>query len=255
MTPERISHLLFGGLAVGLLLSSVAEASICFMAYQIADSNLQPYLLQNFLDLSQSRAVASADFKTWIYFDSDTGTPPPGLLDANGVAVSSTFTGSRYITYDRSLGAMKIDTQLSGEQNSDSPDVIQAFLEHALADCVANDYTSFMAVFSSHGGGLAGFGEDDHKRRQLMQTNHKIVQAIRGALNNTAGAPSKLDVLGFDACSMQALGAADDYSEVAKYIVASEAVEPGHGMFYHLIVLFLFFIFNVVVLCSSQFLI
>lgn len=40
-----------------------------------------------------------------------------------------------------------------------------------------------------------------------------------------------LDVIGFDACLMQAVGAADDYKGVAKYILASEAVEPGHGTY------------------------
>ena len=48
---------------------------------------------------------------------------------------------------------------------------------------------------------------------------------------DAAGGPSKLQVLGFDACLMQAVGAADDYFDVADYILASEAVEPGHGKF------------------------
>ena len=65
--------------------------------------------------------------------------------------------------------------------------------------------------------------------RDLLASNQNIASGIRNALDNTDGAPAKLEVIGFDACLMQGVGAADDYMEVAEYILASEAVEPGHG--------------------------
>jgi Clostripain family len=81
------------------------------------------------------------------------------------------------------------------------------------------------------GGGFAGYGGDENTaRRQLLQTNANIATAIRSSLD-AAGFPGKLQVLGFDACLMQAVGAADDYAQIADYIMASEAVEPGHGKF------------------------
>ena len=43
------------------------------------------------------------------------------------------------------------------------------------------------------------------------------------------GNASKVQVVGFDACLMSALGAADDFMAVADNLLASEAVEPGHG--------------------------
>ena len=100
-----------------------------------------------------------------------------------------------------------------------------------MLDCLSNGYDSLMAVFSSHGGGFAGFGGDENIRRKLLQTNANVASGIRSALDNTDGAPNKLDVLGFDSCLMQSVGSADDYKDIAKYILASEAVEPGHGKF------------------------
>jgi Clostripain family len=83
------------------------------------------------------------------------------------------------------------------------------------------------------GGGFAGFGGDENapevRHRKLLQTNQAIATAVRAALDSNPGGPTKLEVLGFDACLMQSLGAADDYQPVADYILASEAVEPGHG--------------------------
>jgi len=52
-----------------------------------------------------------------------------------------------------------------------------------------------------------------------MQTNQLIVSAIGGALDAVADAPDKLDVLGFDACLMSSVEAADDYTGVATNFV------------------------------------
>lgn len=71
-----------------------------------------------------------------------------------------------------------------------------------------------------------------HQYRDLLATNKDIASGIRSALDSAAGGV-KLEVLGFDACLMQAVGAADDYVGVADYILASEAVEPGHGWAYN----------------------
>ena len=138
------------------------------------------------------------------------------------------------MTYDPGFAQFKVDTVLPGEQNSDGVSTIQSFLEHALADCISNGHNSLMAVFSSHAGGFAGYGGDENngQRRHMLQTNDQIATAVKNALLNTPGAPEKLEVIGFDACNMQALEAADDYTKVAQYMVASEGLEPGHGWSY-----------------------
>lgn len=206
----------------------------------MADNNLQYYIRQDYQELVQSPVIAKTDeLRVWVYFDAlnqGGGTLLPDTVDENGAEVTEDFTGSRYMKYDGTIGKMRIEQQFVPEQNSDTPDSIQAFAERAMADCLADDYNSLMMVFASHGGGFAGFGGDENARkllsmshRNLLASNQAIASGIREALSNTDGAPEKLEVLGFDACLMQAVGAADDYMEVADYILASEAVEPGHG--------------------------
>ena len=59
--------------------------------------------------------------------------------------------------------------------------------------------------------------------------NSNVYTAIQGALSSVSGAPPMLDVLGFDACLMQSMDALDDYANLTKYYIASEATEPAHG--------------------------
>jgi len=221
------------------------------MMYQMADNNLQYYIRQDYEELTKSRLLVKTDeIRVWVYFDAlndDGGTVLPNTLTASGAAVSAKFSGSRYVTYDGQMGKMRIDKEFPTEQNSDGSAPVQAFLEYALADCLADGFDSLMASFASHGGGFAGFGGDENTERlrrrlrasnattagrALLTSNTDIALAIQNALSNTDGAPDKLDVLGFDACLMQGVGAADDYLGVTKYILASEAVEPGHGWAY-----------------------
>lgn len=64
-----------------------------------------------------------------------------------------------------------------------------------------------------------------------MQTNQDLNSAIDSALRSVPGAPQLLDVLGFDACLMSSFTSLDDFHNITKYFLASEAVEPGHGKY------------------------
>lgn len=221
--------ILLGVLAMGA--AGPAYAKTCFMVYQLADNTLEAFINHDYGEISRSPAVHDTNnVRTWVYYDANKGIPLTDTVDANGNSVSNThFTGSRYMTYDGSIDKMRVDKELSGEQNSDSPGVVQSFLTYALTDCLADGYDSLFAVFSGHGGGFAGYGQDEHTGRKLLDTDAHLAGAIRSALSSVQGAPNKLEVIGFDACMMQAVGAADDFSSIANYILASEAVEPGTG--------------------------
>ena len=71
------------------------------------------------------------------------------------------------------------------------------------------------------------------QQRRISQANSNLAAAISFALESVDGAPAKLDVIGFDACLMQALGALEEYHTLTKYYLASEAVEPGTGWSYY----------------------
>ena len=163
------------------------------------------------------------------------GSSAPAVIQAAcprtcGVCSGTKFHGSRYITYDHSLSKLIVHTRLSGEQNSDTTSVLQAFLTTAFTDCVTKGSDEFMLVFSSHGTGYAGFGGDDNvARRRLLNSNANIATGISAALTAANVPGSKLDVLGFDACLMASYAAVAAYADLASYYIASEAVEPGSG--------------------------
>jgi hypothetical protein len=227
-------HLLLGALAAATYAPAV-DAKICLMLYQMADNNLEYYLRQDNAELTSSQVINNDNLRTWVYYDglNSGGNALPRSYDSNGNALTSRFTGSRYYTWDKSVGnggGLRMDVELSGEINSDQPATITNFMTHAMADCIDEGYEDLFAVFSSHGGGFAGYGGDENTRhRHLLQTNANLAGAIRSALDTTFDDSKKLSVIGFDACLMNAVGAADDFTSVADNLLASEAVEPGHG--------------------------
>jgi Clostripain family len=215
-----------------------------FLLYlPFTDNNLESFMRHDLFELTKSPAVQDPSITTWVYFDArNLGTaedilePIEGVYNADGTALTDKFEGSRYFTYDHSQAKMVIETILADEQNSDNPATLSAFVQHALTDCVAKGTPEYMMILSSHGGGYAGFGADDHERRRLFrgrtlsyQSNLSILTALQDSLAAVAGAPAQLDVLGFDACLMQSADALDEYREIAKYYMASEATEPAHG--------------------------
>lgn len=208
--------------------------------------------------MTNSPAVQDAEnMVTWIYFDGGNHTyncggepcridfPVENIFNADGTEITEKYEGARYLTWDANLGRMVVDTELP-EQDSDIGSTVQTFLEYALPDCVAKGTTEYMLVFSSHGGGYAGFGGDDNEVRRFLaakgslkdledtkltvqptslqrflgyQSNLSIRAAILAALGNTPGAPAILDVLGFDACLMSSVGALDEFKDITRYYV------------------------------------
>ncbi|CAB9526338.1 peptidase C11, clostripain [Seminavis robusta] len=208
--------------------------NVCLVVTMHADSNLEYWLRQDYKELSLSAAVRSPNIRTWVYYDSGQGGEGlPNTVDADGITTTgATFVGSRYVTFDRSIWTMREEVRLPKEQDSSNATTIQSFLEYALGDCLANGFDDLMMVFSGSSGGAAGFGSDDNGPVVgRLLPNSKLAFAIQSSLANTGG-PDKLQVLGFDSVLMGALGAADDYLNVAEYLLASQSVTPGHGWAY-----------------------
>src|SRR5690606_2318191 len=73
-----------------------------------------------------------------------------------------------------------------------------------------------------HGGAWAGYGKPDDPAGMS-------VPEIAGAF---AGSGLAVDLVGFDACLMANLEVASVLKPHARYLVASEELEPGHGWNY-----------------------
>lgn len=114
-----------------------------------------------------------------------------------------------------------------GARNMGSPATLEDFITWSVENYPAKKY---VLLFWDHGGGAVyGFGNDENYPQQPSLTVDEIKQALAQACqkNNI-----RLELVGFDACLMANLETADAISKYAKYLVASEEVEPAHGWDY-----------------------
>jgi hypothetical protein len=200
---------------------------------------LESFIRQDNYELTQSQVVRLESVTTWVYYDHRSNAhrkdPLPNVVNDDG-SPARTTTRSQYMKWQNDLDAFVIRQVFAYEHNGDDPETVYDFFETAMEDCLETGATEFFVEFSSHAAGFLGFGGDEdpdrNRRRSLTQSNADLVGALSRVLQEVPGAPEKFDVIGFDACLMQAVGAADDYRDIARYILASEAVEPGHGWAY-----------------------
>jgi len=84
-------------------------------------------------------------------------------------------------------------------------------------------------ILWNHGAGpVNGYGHDE-----LFEGDSLHLEELEGALKDAKAITKKnFEVLGFDACLMASVEVADIVKDYAKYLVASEELEPGHGWNY-----------------------
>ena len=109
--------------------------------------------------------------------------------------------------------------------NMGEADTLLNFLDYAYANYPAERYG---LIFWDHGGGpLYGFGSDE-----LYGYDGLSIWELQAALEYSPFAEEKLEFVGFDACLMASIEVAAMLSDYAKYLIASEEVEPGSGWDY-----------------------
>ena len=97
---------------------------------------------------------------------------------------------------------------------------LELFLEY-----LRDGYESFDLRFLTlwdHGGSYLGFGNDSNFGGDPL-----FLDEIERAFRNSRSEP--FDLVGFDACVMATVEVAEVIAPNADYMVASEALEPGHG--------------------------
>lgn len=105
-----------------------------------------------------------------------------------------------------------------------NPDTLANFLNYGYKNFKASKYS---LILWDHGGGpIYGYGQDENYVGSL--TLAKLSQAF----DNSPFKNKKLEMIGFDACLMSSVEVANSVSKYAKYMVASQEVEPGYGWDY-----------------------
>lgn len=137
--------------------------------------------------------------------------------------------------------------QTLDEQNMGDPQVLEDFIEWALANYEADHY---ILVIWNHGDGwrleqqkiaerettlraegavtslgMKGISQDETDGNDVLYM-HEVGQALEGAYDDTN---QTLDIVGFDACLMGMIEVAYEIRDYADFMVGSEETEPADG--------------------------
>jgi hypothetical protein len=190
-----------------------AGGSWTVLVYMLGDNNLE--------------AVLAGDLEEMVSLPSDEDLTIVAMVDR-----SADFTDREIVNLPNweTTKVVRIEpnslTELSdeGELNLGDPAVLTDFVVEGIGRNPADHY----AVILWNHGSPSGIGGDE-SHFDLLETP-EIASALRAALDQT-GVP-RLDFIGFDACLMGALDVAVLMAPVAKYMIASEELEPGTGWDY-----------------------
>lgn len=112
-------------------------------------------------------------------------------------------------------------------KNMGNPQTLEDFLGFCKDNYPADHK---MMLFWDHGAGCFGYGVDETFGGDTL-TLDEMHQAFSNVYPLNEG-KQPFELIGFDACLMAALEVGDTFSDVAKYMVASEELEPGIGWDY-----------------------
>ena len=113
-------------------------------------------------------------------------------------------------------------------KNMGDPQTLEEFLTFC-RDRYPADHK--MALFWNHGAGCFGYGTDEIFAGDLL-TLDEMHQAFSNVYDLSKEEPP-FELIGFDACLMASMEVGHTFADIAKYMVASEEVEPGTGWDYH----------------------
>lgn len=130
----------------------------------------------------------------------------------------------RYV-YDSS-GLKQVDSQ--PQSNMGEAETLADFLGFCKKNYPAD---KTMVLFWNHGGGSvagAAFGENYRNDSLNLGEFYEAFNEVYELSNDDP----PIDIIGFDACLMATVDVAFTFCDVAKYLVASEEMEPGNGWDY-----------------------
>ena len=168
------------------------------------------------------------------------------LPDSEAVEVIVAFGGARTDGWRgmkfASMSQLATDVQDSEFGNETGPDayLYQADGAHMgdesslklFLDYLRDGYVNFdqrFLTFWDHGNSYIGFGNDTNFNGDAL-----LLDEIERAFQRSQ--PGSFDLIGFDACLMASVEVAKVIEPHAKYMIASEALEPGHGWLWNAVI-------------------
>lgn len=193
----------------------VAPDSWTIMTYSIADTNLEPFMMEDLEELGEVGTRPGLNLVALV--DRAEGYTEVPLLEIPD------WEGAKLIEVGRGDATVLADY---GALNTGDPAVLQAFIRESIRAYPAANYG---LVISDHGASWPGVGGDESHDHDVL-TLSELDEAIGGAIAETG--IGKLDLVGFDACLMATYEVASTMAPHADILVASQELEPGHGWDY-----------------------
>jgi len=196
--------------------------------------------------------AAERDWTLLVYIDGDNNLEPFALLDLN--EMEAAYPGQNLevlVLLDRAEGYSKDLGDWTGtrlyrvrrddsnelgsellqelpEANMGDPATLRQFLVDGIRAYPAKHYG---LILWDHGGGWSNHVNDEDAPGAEGDYDYLTLAELRGAVEQAlqATAVARLDLVGFDMCLMGQLEVAYELAEVARFMVASQALEPGDG--------------------------
>ena len=147
------------------------------------------------------------------------GARTDGWRGMKFASISQLTTDAQDMEFGNETGSNAYLYQADGAHMGDESS-LKLFLDY-LRDGYANFDQRFL-TFWDHGNSYKGFGDDTNFNGDAL-----LLDEIERAFQRSQ--PGRFDLIGFDACLMATVEVAKVIEPHAKYIIASEALEPGHG--------------------------
>ena len=211
-----IALLALGG-GVQAAAAQAAPAAWTVMIYLAADNDLEAPQMQ---DLREMLKVGStAQVKVVVL--ADRHPQGDGKYTNSSVANLPDWTSAKLLYVEPGRLRELAD---KGEANMGNPATLSDFVESTMRDYPAQ---RFALVFGDHGMAWPGVAVDESNDSDTL-----TLLEIASVLQDVVAKHGKLELIGFDACVMANLEVAAALTPFAKYLLASEEIEPVEGWDY-----------------------
>lgn len=209
--------LLAWGCGAQVAAAQAAPAAWTVMVYLDADNDLEAPQMQDLREMLQAGSTAQIN----VVVLADRHPRGDGKYSNGSVANLPDWTSAKLLYVERGKLRELAD---KGEVNMGNPATLSDFMESTMRDYPAQ---RFALVFGDHGMAWPGVAVDESNDSDTL-----TLLEIASVLKDVVEKHGKLELIGFDACVMANLEVASAFTPFAKYLLASEEIEPVEGWDY-----------------------
>ena len=197
--------------------AQAAPAAWTVMIYLAADNDLEAPQMQDLREMLKVGSTAQVN----VVVLADRHPRGDGKYTNSSVANLPDWTSAKLLYVEPGKLRELAD---KGEANMGNPATLSDFVESTMRDYPAQ---RFALVFGDHGMAWPGVAVDESNDGDTL-----TLLEIASVLQDVVARHGKLELIGFDACVMANLEVAAALTPFAKYLLASEEIEPVEGWDY-----------------------